>query len=122
MAEIGQAVRLQVANAPLGDAGSGIARISHQALTAMALQEGQAVEIIGKRHTTAIAVGPYPEDEGLTILRLDGLQRVNAGVGSGDYVEVKRAEVRPAARIVLAPAQKGLSLQGCSDALKRTFY
>jgi transitional endoplasmic reticulum ATPase len=122
MAEIGQAVRLQVANAPLGDAGRGIARMSNQAFTAMALQEGEAIEIIGKRHTTALVVGPYPEDEGLDILRMDGLQRVNAGVGSGDYVEVKRAEVRPAARVVLAPAQKGLRLQGCSDALKRTFH
>jgi transitional endoplasmic reticulum ATPase len=88
----------------------------------MALQEGEAIEIIGKRHTTALAVGPYPEDEGLDILRLDGLQRVNAGVGSGDHVEVKRADVRPASRVVLAPAQKGFSLQGCGDALKRTFY
>jgi transitional endoplasmic reticulum ATPase len=96
--------------------------MSHQALTVMALQEGEAIEIIGKRHTTALVVGPYPEDEGLDILRLDGLQRVNAGVGSGDYVEVKRTEVRPAARVVLAPAQKGFRLQGCGDALKRTFH
>jgi transitional endoplasmic reticulum ATPase len=88
----------------------------------MALQEGEAIEVIGKRHTTALVVGPYPEDEGLDILRLDGLQRVNAGVVSGDYVEVKRAEVRPATRVVLAPAQKGFRLQGCGDALKRTFH
>jgi len=96
--------------------------MSRQALTEIGVQEGQAVEIIGKRHTTAIAVTPYAEDEGLTIVRLDGLQRVNAGVGSGDHVEVKRADVRPATRVVLAPAQKGLRLQGSGDALKRTFY
>ena len=28
----------------------------------------------------------YPEDEGLEILRLDGLQRANAGIGSDDFV------------------------------------
>ncbi|WP_262298977.1 CDC48 family AAA ATPase [Microvirga sesbaniae] len=122
MAEDGQSVRLQVANARPDDSGRGIARMSRQALGEIGLQEGQAIEIIGKRHTTAIAVAPYPEDEGLNIVRLDGLQRVNAGVGSGDHVEVKRAEVRPAARVVLAPAQKGLRLQGSGDALKRTFY
>jgi transitional endoplasmic reticulum ATPase len=122
MAEDGQNVRLQVANARPDDSGRGIARMSRQALAEIGVQEGQAIEIIGKRHTTAIAVTPYPEDEGLNIVRLDGLQRVNAGVGSGDHVEVKRAEVRPAARVVLAPAQKGLRLQGSGDALKRTFY
>jgi transitional endoplasmic reticulum ATPase len=122
MAEDGQNVRLQVANARPADSGRGIARMSRQALAEIGVQEGQAVEIIGKRHTTAIAVTPYAEDEGLTIVRLDGLQRVNAGVGSGDHVEVKRADVRPATRVVLAPAQKGLRLQGSGDALKRTFY
>ncbi|MBB3019387.1 transitional endoplasmic reticulum ATPase [Microvirga lupini] len=122
MAEDGQNVRLQVANARPDDSGRGIARMSRQALTEIGVQEGQAVEIIGKRHTTAIAVTPYAEDEGLNIVRLDGLQRVNAGVGSGDHVEVKRADVRPATRVVLAPAQKGLRLQGSGDALKRTFY
>jgi transitional endoplasmic reticulum ATPase len=117
-----KALRLQVANARPDDSGRGIARMSHQTLAEISLQEGQAIEIVGKRHTTAIAVTPYPEDEGLNIVRLDGLQRVNAGVGSGDYVEVKQAKVRPATRIVLAPAQKSLRLQGCGDALKRTFY
>ena len=122
MAEEGQSVRLQVANARPDDSGRGIARISRQALAEIGMQEGQAIEIVGKRHTTAIAVTPYPEDEGLNIIRLDGLQRVNAGVGSGDHVEVKRAEVRPATRVVLAPAQKGLRLQGSGDALRRTFH
>jgi transitional endoplasmic reticulum ATPase len=122
MADDGQLVRLQVANARPDDSGRGIARMSRQVLAEIGVQEGQAVEIIGKRHTTAIAVTPYAEDESLSIVRLDGLQRVNAGVGSGDHVEVKRADVRPATRVVLAPAQKGLRLQGSGDALKRTFY
>ncbi|RDI60796.1 CDC48 family AAA ATPase [Microvirga subterranea] len=122
MADDGQVLRLQVANARPGDSGRGVARMSRKSLSELGLQEGQAVEIIGKRHTTAIAVAPYPEDEGLNIIRLDGLQRVNAGVGSGDHVEVKQAEVRPATRVVLAPAQKNMRLQGSGEALKRTFY
>jgi transitional endoplasmic reticulum ATPase len=122
MADDGQILRLQVANARPGDSGRGVARMSRKSLADLGVQEGQAVEIIGKRHTTAIAVTPYPEDEGLNIIRLDGLQRVNAGVGSGDHVEVKQAEVRPATRVVLAPAQKNMRLQGSGDALKRTFY
>ena len=122
MAEDGQVVRLQVANARPEDAGRGIARVSHKILAELGVQEGQPLEIIGKRHTTAIAIPPYAEDEGLDIVRLDGLQRVNAGIGSGDYVEIKKAEVRPATRVVLAPAQKNLRLQGSGEALRRTFY
>jgi transitional endoplasmic reticulum ATPase len=50
-------------------------------MTALALQEGDVVEIVGKRTTPARAVFPYAEDESLDIARLDGLQRANAGVG-----------------------------------------
>src|SRR4051812_15906228 len=122
MPEDGQAVRLQVANARPEDAGRGVARVSQKVLADLGLSDAQPIEIIGKRHTTALPIVPYPEDEGLNIIRLDGLQRVNAGVSSGDYVEIKRAEVRPATRVVLAPAQKNLRLQGSGDALRRTFY
>jgi transitional endoplasmic reticulum ATPase len=83
--------------------------------------EGDVVEILGKRSTPARAVLPYPEDEGLDILRLDGLQRANAGVGSGDYVEVRKVESKPAQRVVFAPAQQNLRLQGSGQALKRSF-
>jgi transitional endoplasmic reticulum ATPase len=61
------------------------------------------------------------EDEGLDILRLDGLQRANAGVGSGDFVEVRKAASQPAQRVVFAPAQQNLRLQGSGEALKRSF-
>ncbi|WP_046868385.1 CDC48 family AAA ATPase [Microvirga massiliensis] len=122
MADEGPTARLQVANARPEDAGRGVARVSQKVLAELGLTEGQAIEIIGKRHTTALALTPYAEDEGLNIIRLDGLQRVNAGVGSGDYVEIRKAEVRPATRVVLAPAQKNLRLQGSGEALRRTFH
>ncbi|OHV82195.1 CDC48 family AAA ATPase [Rhizobium sp. LCM 4573] len=116
-----QGVKLQVANTRPQDAGHGLARFSQEALAALNVREGDVVEILGKRHTAAIAVRGYPEDEGLKLVRLDGLQRVNAGVSSGDFIEIRKAEVRPAARIVLAPAQKNLRLEGSGEALKRTF-
>jgi transitional endoplasmic reticulum ATPase len=79
------------------------------------------IEIVGKRATPARAVLPYTEDEGLEIIRIDGLQRANAGVGSGDFVEVRKAESKPATRVVFAPAQQNLRLQGSGEALKRSF-
>ncbi len=112
---------LQVANMRPQDAGASIARMSAASMSKIGIGEGDLVELIGRRHTAAIAMRPYEEDHGLNIIRLDGLQRVNAGASSGDQVEVRKAEARPAARVVLAPAQKNLVLQGSGEALQRTF-
>src|SRR3546814_5188567 len=80
-------------------------------MSALVLEEGDTVEIIGKRSTAARAVAPYKEDEGLDILRIDGLQRANAGVGSGDFVTIRKTDSRPAQRVVFAPAQQNLRLR-----------
>jgi transitional endoplasmic reticulum ATPase len=113
-------LRLQVAAARGQDAGKGVVRVSQQALQALGLGQGGIVEVLGKRATPAVALPPYPDDEGLDIIRLDGLQRLNTQVGLGDHVEVRRAEARPAQRVVVAPSQKNLQLSGNGQALLRT--
>jgi len=114
-------VQVQVANARPEDVGKGAARVSRKTLQTLGMQQGEALEIIGKRHTAAIVLPPYPEDEDLEIIRLDGLQRGNAGVTAGERIEVRRAQVRAATRVTLAPAQKNLRLSGSGEALRRTF-
>jgi len=113
--------RLQVATMRPEDSGRGIARLPRALMTELGLAEGDVIELSGKRTTPARAVGPYPEDEGLEIIRLDGLQRANAEIGSGDMIEIRKAESKPATRVVFAPAQKNLRLQGSAHALKRSF-
>ena len=113
--------KLQVANARSEDSGRGLAHIPRSLMTQLGLSQGDIVEIIGKRVTAARVVFPYAEDEGLEILRIDGLQRANAGVGSGDFVEIRKGESKAATRVVFAPAQKNLRLQGSSGALQRSF-
>ena len=113
--------RLQVANARPEDAGRGLARIPRSVMAALGLAQGDVVELTGKRATVARAVYPYPEDEGLDILRLDGLQRANAEIGSGDFVTLKKVDPKPATRVVFAPAQANLRLHGSGNALKRSF-
>jgi transitional endoplasmic reticulum ATPase len=113
--------RLQVATMRPDDSGRGVARLPRALMTELGLAEGDVIELVGKRVTPARAIGPYPEDEGLEIIRLDGLQRANAEIGSGDFVEVRKAESKPAQRVIFAPAQKNLRLQGSAQALKRSF-
>ena len=113
--------KLQVANARPEDSGRGLARMSRETMGALGLTEGDVVSITGKRTTPARAVLPYQEDEGLAILRIDGLQRANAGAGSGDFVTVAKAESQAAKKVVFAPAQRNLRLHGNAEALKRSF-
>src|SRR5215210_8925406 len=113
--------KVQVANLPPADSGRGLARLPARLMKELGLKDGAIIEIVGKRSTAAIAVRPYGEDEGIDVVRLDGLQRANAGVGSGDYVEVRKAVSKPATRVVFAPAQNNIRLQGSSEALKRSF-
>ncbi len=124
MVEQGQqpSSRLQVAGAKPQDAGTGTARLTRQALQSLGMTEGDVLEIIGKRTTAAIALPPYPEDEGLEVIRLDGLQRTNVGVSIGDFVQVRKADARPARRIQLAPAQKNVRLLGSGELLRRTLF
>ena len=115
-------VRLQVAAARQEESGNGIARMPKTAMAALGITEGDVVEIAGKRNTAARAVLAYAEDEGLEVIRLDGLQRGNAEAGSGDHVMVRKADSRPATRVIFAPAQREMRLQGPSAALKRNFF
>jgi transitional endoplasmic reticulum ATPase len=113
--------KVQVASLPPADSGRGFARLPDTLMEELGLSEGDVIEIVGKRTTAARAIRPYGEDEGIDIIRLDGLQRANAGVGSGDFVEVHKAQSKAATRVVFAPAQPNIRLQGSADALQRTF-
>ncbi|MGH7446700.1 MAG: CDC48 family AAA ATPase, partial [Longimicrobiales bacterium] len=114
--------KLQVAGAKPQDVGTGTARLSRKSMQQLGVREGDVIELTGKRPTAALALPPYAEDEGLDVIRLDGLQRGNAGVSIGDHVTVKRADTRPARRIQLAPAQKNLRLVGSGEMLRRTLF
>lgn len=117
-----QAIRLQVAAARQEESGNGFARLPRSALSVLGVTEGDVIEIEGKRITAARVQAPYAEDEGLDLIRLDGLQRANAEVGSGDHVQVRKAQSKPAQRVVFALAQREMRLQGPGQALKRNFF
>jgi transitional endoplasmic reticulum ATPase len=121
-AALARTVRLQVAPARQEESGQGIARMPRSAFQKLGITEGDVVEIVGKRTTAAIAMAAYPEDDALDVVRLDGLQRGNAESGSGEHVEIAPGQSRPATRVVFAPAQREMRLQGPTQALKRNFF
>ncbi len=114
--------RLQVAAARQEESGQGIARMPRSTFQKLGITDGDVVEIQGKRTTAAIAMSAYPEDDTLDVVRLDGLQRGNAEAASGEHVVIVAAESRPATRVVFAPAQREMRLQGPTQALKRNFF
>ncbi|GFZ97419.1 ATPase AAA [Blastomonas marina] len=115
-------VKLQVANAKQEESGSGMARIARSAMSALGVTEGDVIEIEGKDTTVARVLAPYADDEGLEVIRLDGLQRSNAEARAGDHVTIRKVESRPAKRVIFAPAQREMKLQGPGEALKRNFF
>jgi transitional endoplasmic reticulum ATPase len=115
-------VRVQVTAAKTPDVGKGVARLGSRLMNRMDVHEGDVIEVVGKKTTAAIILPPYPEDEVHDTVRLDGLQRASVDVSIGDYVEVRRADPRPARRVTVAPAQPNLRLMGSGDALRRTLF
>ncbi len=53
---------------------------------------------------------------------MDGITRMNIGVGVGETVKIKKAEVKEAKKVTLAPAQKGITLMMNPDLLKKNLF
>ncbi|WP_297487828.1 AAA family ATPase, partial [Thermococcus sp.] len=98
-------IKLKVASAYQRDVGRGIVRIDRRAMREIGVQTGDIVEIIGTKNTAAVVWPAYPEDEGLGIIRMDGTIRKNAGVSLGDEVTLRKAEVKEARRVIVAPTE-----------------
>ncbi len=103
-------VVLRVMEAKQKDVGRGKVRIDINIMKKIGVEPGDVVEIEGKRKTAAIAWPSYAEDQGLDIIRMDGLIRKNAGVSIGDKVIVRKAKVRPASMVKLAPSSFAITV------------
>ena len=103
-------VQLRVGDARQRDVGRGIARIDQKTMQKLGISAGDVIEIAGKRTTSAIAWPAYSEDQGRTILRIDGFTRKNAGVAINEYVIARRGTVKNAISIVLSPVGMRLNV------------
>lgn len=98
-------VILKVAEARSRDVGRSIVRIPVRIMKKLGIEPGDYVEIMGRKSAYAQVWPAYPEDEDKDIVRMDGIIRQNAGVGIGDTVKVRKASLKPAQRVVLAPTE-----------------
>ena len=112
-------VALKVVEALQDDAYKGVARIDSEFMRELGVRRGDIISIKGSRETFAMVDRTYPADVGEGIIRIDGILRRNAKVGMGDIVKVSKADFREAKKIIIAPAQKGIMVQGDSDSLRR---
>ena len=106
-----QSVKLKVMEALQEEAYKGIVRIDSQTMRDIGVRPGDIVEIESGRKTVGVVDRAYPTDVGQAVIRMDGILRRNAKTSLGEYVKVKRAEVKEARTVTIAPAQKGLTIQ-----------
>ena len=111
-------IRLKVVESLQDDVYKGVARIDPQLMREMGLARGDIIFIKGGRETLAIVDRAYPADVGENIIRIDGLIRKNARVSVGEQVEVRKIAVRPAAKVTIAPAQQGITVQADPEMLR----
>ncbi|MFA4953306.1 MAG: CDC48 family AAA ATPase [Candidatus Pacearchaeota archaeon] len=111
-------MQLKVVEALQDDAYKGIARIDSEIMRELEIKRGDVILIKGNKETVAIADRAYPADVGEGIIRIDGILRRNAKTGIGDMVSISKAEVKEAKKIMIAPAQKGIMVQGDPENLK----
>jgi len=103
---------LKISEAFQQDVGYGRARIDHQTRMSLDLSIGDVIEIEGTKKTAAVVWRAHPTDEGKGIIRIDNLTRKNCGSGLGERIKIRRAEIKEARDVTLAPLiSKGQQIQ-----------
>ena len=105
-------MKLKVAEAfSQADVGRSIARIDPACMGKLDLLDGDMIEIEGRK-LTATTVASSQSDIGLGIIRIDGYIRKNAGTSLGEEVTVRKAQVKEAQKVVLAPVDQKVMIRG----------
>ena len=103
-----QELTLRVVEPKARDLNRKIARLSDYAMRQLDIKPGDYIEIIGPRASVP-AQAMLTEGIAYDEIRIDGNTWKYIGVNVGDEVKVRKATVKPAIRIVLAPIKQALS-------------
>ena len=112
-------IKLKVMEAVQDDVNKGIVKTDSTFMKQIGVNPGDIVEVKGERITAAVVDRAYPGDIGLNIIRMDGNTRRNAKTSIGELVTVKKAEVKPAKMVTIAPAIKGVMIKAPPGVFKQ---
>ncbi len=112
-------IKLKVAEAIQDDVNKGIVRIDSNIIQQIGARPGDLVELQGDRTTLSIVDRAYPGDIGLHIVRMDGITRRNSKTGIGEMVRIRKADVKEASKVIIAPAGKGIIVRAPSGMFKQ---
>jgi transitional endoplasmic reticulum ATPase len=118
MAQQKKEIKLKVTEAIQDDVNKGIVKVDSTFMKDIDVRSGDIVEIEGERKTVAIVDRAYPGDIGLNIIRMDGLTRRNAKTSIGEQARVRRAELKEASKVTIAPATKGVEIRASPQIFK----
>ncbi|MFO7872124.1 MAG: CDC48 family AAA ATPase [Candidatus Undinarchaeales archaeon] len=114
-------IELKVIKARPNDAEKGIVRLDSKSMKKINVAPGDVVELEGERKSVAVAAKAYPSDVGREVVRMDGILRRNSGGSIGEHIKIRKAEVKEADKVVLAPAQKGIQIQMVGSGIEKSF-
>ncbi|MBI4144921.1 CDC48 family AAA ATPase [Candidatus Woesearchaeota archaeon] len=112
-------IRLKVTEAIQDDVNKGIVRIDSGFMHRVGVRPGDVVEIEGTRKTVALVDRAYPSDIGLDFIRMDNLARKNARTSIGEQVAVRKADVKEAKKVIIAPAKEGIVVKASPAIFKQ---
>ncbi|MBN1645208.1 CDC48 family AAA ATPase [Candidatus Woesearchaeota archaeon] len=96
-------IKLKVVESIQEDVNKGVVRIDSTYMKELNVKRGDFLELEGGRKTYAIVDRALPADVGRNVIRVDGLIRHNAKTAIGDMVTTRKAEIKEAKKITIAP-------------------
>ncbi|MCI1945273.1 AAA family ATPase [Clostridium luticellarii] len=104
MAEF-NSIKLKVKEGLIEDSRKGIVRINREDMEKLGADTGDVVGIKGSKVTAAKVYPSFSDIYGSPLIQMDGVIRHNAGVGIDGEVEVSKAAVKTAQKVVLSPME-----------------
>lgn len=112
-----RSARLRVERLEKNRSGRSLCYVDQTVMEDLGLVTGDIIEIVGKKTTSGIVVASIT-DKDTNIIKLDGIQRLNSGVTIGEVVNIRKAEVYPAERVVLSPTKPNIDIKRQAEAIK----
>jgi len=110
-------IKLRIERLEKEKSGRSLCYIDSEVMKELNISTGDIIVIKGKKKTPGIAVAST-KDKGRNSIRLDGIQRLNAGATIGEFIEVKKAKVFIAQEVELTPTRMNINLRKQADAIK----